>query len=407
MQNIKRVITMLKKSFTMPITGVYSLCKSRILEKGQLKGALQSLCCHQLLLKDLRRIKRMARIKKFLDFLCRITSKHWVLVTFFITGSSWWFSLILTYFGDSLGLINYVVKDNTITNKNLSVMGYIATFALLSLVFTITLINKYKETHDEEKNSALTYFNWYSLLNTFLNSVNNVCAQKYNTQIKKIIDIKTNNTEPPIVYSEPCLQLQHTILELKNCVAYMLSEKGRKFSPSDLYVSIAYNFPLENKDVWQWADIPNEKGLSIDKLLSENTTFSYALNYTTEQNPIVFFNSKQEASLQQHYVPDDVDNRDSNHNLKGSIVCCRINIKKYDTTYITAILSIFSYDRQFVDVSAFQPKEEIDQEISNIEGNMSRVPILEFTKRIQIELCNYYIQFLRNQWDKCHSSITN
>lgn len=38
MQNIKRVITMLKKSFTMPITGVYSLCKSRILEKGRLKG---------------------------------------------------------------------------------------------------------------------------------------------------------------------------------------------------------------------------------------------------------------------------------------------------------------------------------------------------------------------------------
>ncbi len=224
---------------------------------------------------------------------------------------------------------------------------------------------------------------------------------------KKIIDIKTNNTEPPIVYSEPCVQLQHAILELKNCVAYMLSEKGRKFDPSDLYVSIAYNFPLENKNVWQWADIPNEKGLSIDKLLSKNTTFSYALKNTTEQNPLVFFNSKQETFLQQHYVPDDVDNRDINHNLKGSIACCRINIKKYDTTYITAILSISSYDRQFVDVSAFQTKEEIDQKISNIEGNMSRVPILEFTKRIQIELCNYYIQFLRNQWDKSHSSITN
>ncbi len=129
----------------------------------------------------------MAIIKKFLDFLCRITSKHWLLVTFFITGSSWWFSLILTYFGDSLGLINYVVKDNTITSKSLSVMGYIATFALLALVFTITLINKYKETHDEEKNNALTYFNWYSLLDTVLNPVDNVCAPKYNTQIKKLL----------------------------------------------------------------------------------------------------------------------------------------------------------------------------------------------------------------------------
>lgn len=338
--------------------------------------------------------------KSCLERLSEFSSKYWIPVSIVVAISSWW-SLILTYFGEWAGLVFVTIDNNKIVEKHLSPIAWLITIILIVGAIFSVVTSRYKELNDEDKRNALTYKYWHLLLDKMLSSIDRVCRNKLNTQIQTIIDLRASGAEPPIIYSKPCNQLNSVTTELKNCIAYLLSDKGRRFESDDVYISIAYNFPQEDATNWQWAEqLADEKGLSIKELQKSNTTFSYVLENATEKSPFVFFNSKQEAYEAGHYVCDDDDVYDSNHKLKGSIACFRIIVKKQDKLYIRAVISISSYEKQFVDVSGFASDEEKNQEIENVSNNMYKVPIAEFSQRIKIELCNYYIQLLRNNWKK-------
>lgn len=351
-------------------------------------------------------MKKNKNKKSIISRLSDFSSNHWLLLSIIVAISASW-SLILTYFGEWLGLISIEINNNTIVNKNLSPIAWIITIILIAGSAFSIITSRYKEVNDEDKINALTFKYWYLLLDKLVSSIDTVCRNKLNTQINNIISLKKTGNEPPIIYSEPCNQLKAITTEMKNCIAYLLSDKGRRFESNDIYISIAYNFPEEDKNNWQWAEqLADEKGLSIQELKAQGTTFSYVLDNVTEKSPYVFFNSKQEAYESGHYIPDNEDNYDLEHRLKGSIACFRVTVKKIDTEYIKAVISISSYKKQFVDLSAFSTEDEKKSEIENIAYNIYSVPVSEFSERIKIELCNYYIQLLRKNWIKNNSKKT-
>lgn len=341
--------------------------------------------------------KKTGKLKKALDFLCRKFNQHWLVTAIALNGISWWFSLFLGIFGESCGVIER--KDPT-GFATLSPIGIVCTVVLLFIHFALTALNKYKETNNDYEKRLNIAESGYNLFDKILSTVTAICHHKYSTQMKTIEDIKTNNKEPPVVYTEPCKQFEIIISQLIECVAFLLSEKGRNFKKKDLYVSVAYNFPLENENTWKWVDIEDERGLPIEKVIEDGSTFSYLLNNSTSERSSVFFNSKQEAYNSHKYIIDECDKKDSNGELKGSIACYKITLKRSDTIYGIAVLSISSYDHKFVEVSLTDDKDKQKEKIENVSANIENVIVSELSVRIRIELCNYYLQFLRDKWEK-------
>ncbi len=329
----------------------------------------------------------------------------WIIITIMLSILPFLFSTLLTYFGENWNLIKVTQNKNGVTSRGLSSWGIFVTLAMVIIICILTFYVKHKEFHSDKYNKQLEIKEGgYNLFDMVLNAVGQICKRKYSRQMKTIVDIKQNGKKPPKIYTKPCDQLEEILSELCNCITYVLSEQSRRFNRNDIYASIAYNFPLENPNVWQWSNVKNEQGLSIDKLTENNTTFSYLMKNATEKSPSVFFNSKQEAYEKGCYQPDECDKYDTNHKLKGSIACFKINLKRLDKTYITAVLGISSYEKQFVDVSnKVKEQEKINQQIENIYKNIENVIVAELSERIKIELCNYYLQYLLKKWKQTHS----
>lgn len=334
--------------------------------------------------------KKKSKKDKFFSWLDQYATKHWFFTSFCIVGASWWFSLMITFFGEQLNLIS--IDDNG--SKSFTILGVVLTGIVFLFIILNTALSKYrKELPDnvqKELNETRAGFN---LLDKLMSSVSKVCDSKFSKQIKKIESIIDNGEEPPVIYSSPCNQFEMITKELVDCLVFILNTDDHRIKTDSLYASIAYNFPVEKDNVWQWADVENQKGLDLDTLLSEDSTFSYLLNHP---KTFEFYNSKQDAYDERKYVPDEHDKYDEQGKLLGSILCYEIIIKRNDKTYVRAILSVTSYDIQFVDAKTND--EETKKAIINTRENIRKIILSEFEKRIKIELCNYYIQFLRNKW---------
>lgn len=320
----------------------------------------------------------------------KIATKHWFFTSFFVVGASWWFSLIITFFGEYLKLVN--IDENG--NKSFTLLGIIFTILAFLIIVVNTALSKYRKDLPNKTQEELTKTKvGFNLLDKLFSNISRICDNKLSTQIKKIENIKMHNEKPPIIYSNPCNQFETILKEIVDCLSFVLSTNGRRVKAESIYASIAYNFPEENKDTWQWADVQNQKGLDLESLLKNGTTFFYLLN-----NPktFEFFNSKQNAVSQNKYVPDEYDKYDDGK-LAGSIFCYEMFIKRNDVTYVRAILSVTTYDTRFVEVENIE--DENQENIINTKENIRQIILSEFEKRIKIELCNYYVQFLRNKWD--------
>ena len=328
-------------------------------------------------------------------------SKHWI-VSLIITIAPTWYIFFLGYFGETWGLIRVVNNEEGTTQKVLSATGLVISIVLLVIVLFISIISRYKSLHDPIQKELDIQRSGYALFDKMLTTTSNICLYKLSTQVKLIQSIKRDGVSPPQVYSKPCGQLEKITEELSDCVVFLLSERGHQFSSQDIYVSIAYNFPLEDKNKWKWTDLSNEKGLSLDELMNDDTTFSFLLSQSAEQHSSVFFNSKQDAFEKNHYKPDKYDVYDKAHKLEGSIACYLITIKRSDTEYIRAVLSVSSYRKKFVDESNDDRKQEDGDVVETVRQNIENVIIAELSERIKIELCNYYLQFLYQQAKKAN-----
>lgn len=164
----------------------------------------------------------------------------------------------------------------------------------------------------------------------------------------------------------------------------LLTQKEYNIREDELYVSLYYNFPLEDNE-WKLADsLSPEKGLSINELMDEKSTFSMTLK---SKSAFEFFNSKEQARKSERYIKDEEDRLDENNELKGSIACYKINIMETNKKLIQAVLSITTYNKKFVNSD---DKKKID----NVKFNMDEYILKPFIKRIKIELCLLYLSEL-------------
>lgn len=236
------------------------------------------------------------------------------------------------------------------------------------------------------------YETGYNILSEMNIRLSNVCKEKKGTLLEIINNINVGRDQKFIrIVSDPINQLKVISNEITECLCRFLQENsGKKWRFRDIYVSIAYEFTNED-DGWRWAT--EEKGLSIDTLLSgkdrgdNNDDISTFRHLTSITQNNVFYNSKENARNEHHYIPDDLDEYDEDGKLLGSIACYEKYLKKSDTNYIHYVLSISSYSQHFTN-------DDSRESIVNIKHNMKGMIISDFMDRIDVELCLLYLEYL-------------
>lgn len=327
----------------------------------------------------------------FWAWIANLRQKYWVGDILLVKASTLWFPLVLTYLGNKLDLTGTSANDH----RHLTMRGWAVTIFLFLLVIICEISSKReKRKEDDAKLKANNnYYRQGYLYQIRLRKKNNkLCTQRCQMLLNRIHSIKSapRKNSPKGVYN-PKKQLETIVSELTDCLVPFFAElsPNEKWSENDIFISIAYQFPAES-GTWEWAT--EERGLSLNELLAvdpqekSQSTFSYLLGH---KKNTIFFNSKQKAYKEGHYIPDEFDRYDQTGNLLGSIVSYKRVQKTHDIKYTCFILSITSYSKKFVPGAS-------KNDIANAEHNMYDLIVSDFLKRIDEELCWLYLQSLEN-----------
>lgn len=323
--------------------------------------------------------------------------KHWILSLLLVRLLAVWFSFVVTYAGETLYLIEVLENGR----KQFTVFGIICTLLLIAFVTFGEISLKYDREKDHKKYERGAAF----MLRNLRDATSTLCDSKYNTLVSVIDNIKkSSGNDIPEIISNPEKQLDGLASQISNCLCQLLQEdKGEKWRVEDVFVSIAYEYPSDAPGQWHWAT--RERGLSLQELFREGTegqisTMVYCLRNKGNK---VFYNSKQTALAEKHYVPDLGDEYDADGNLLGSIACFEDTIKKNDVVYIHYVLTISTYDKKFVsiDASNYEAQEEADTAYQEAEDavkyNMYKNVVSDFMMRARVEFCLLYLSRLKNQ----------
>lgn len=319
-------------------------------------------------------------LKKNLLKLHEFVIRRWLIVSIFLSTSSIWFSLILSFWGEELNLITSAVKGK----RQFTIVGLILTILIISFSCLLAAAQRCYEyckfDLNEDKLKLI-------ILENVDVEINTICNNKFITLTQRLWEIKQNNIhEFPENISKPCEQLKYITEKINDCLCKLLSQNEYSINENELYISLYYNFPLENESWYRAKNIFPEKGLNIDELINGQTTFSKVLK---SKEKFIFYNSKEQARKTDNYISDGDDKLDDNNELKGSIACYRIIIKESGQELIKAVLSITTYNKKFVN-------SENKKVIDNVKFNMETYILDPFVKRINIELCLLYLSFLHN-----------
>ena len=315
--------------------------------------------------------------KRIVGTFYSIFKKHWYIYLIIVSIPSAWFSAILPYWGKFFHLID--------ENGFLTVGGTIATIIIMIVVAFIVFSHdsylKCKEENDIEEITGKISF-----LQEIIKNVDNICAEKLSSIKNRIVDEK--ELEKAMIISNPNNQLKRIIEGITECLVNLLNNDKNNFKFGDFFVTIAYNFPQDNAD-WQWTEGNSNKDMELDELLKPDclSTFNYILK---THKPYYFNNSKEEAKTngQYAYTPLDELSAESKE-IVGSIFCYRYQIKKGNTVYVDAMLSITTQKKRFA--------EENVESCKNVRENMISIVKDHFEKRIGIELSLLYLEFLKSQ----------
>lgn len=320
--------------------------------------------------------------KQIALWLYALQKKHWVTTFLLIKLSGFWFSLILSYFGENLKLVQRL--DG---HPNLTTLGSICTVCLLAVFCIFDASRSYVQHMDNGASETGAF----KFLNKLRIAIGAVCSTKLNSLTDTIDKLKRGRlSAKDLVFTEPRIQLQTIGRQMENCLISLLDEgNGTDAGPQDIFVTIAYQFPEEADKSWHWAT--PEHGLDFERLLDtyshkRTCTFKYLLD---SGHRYVFFNSKEKAKEQGRYISDEYDEYDGDE-LQGSIACYMLNITKNDHVYIRSVISITSYQKPFT-------SDNSRGAIDNVKKNMDNFVVSEFAERIKIELCSLYLSILSKQ----------
>lgn len=307
-----------------------------------------------------------------------LTKEHWIIYTIIISLPTIWFSVILNFFGETLGLIGIDAKGS----RYLTHIGILLTIIIIGLIFLINLVNNYFASKSELNKLELLQ-NENSFYRQLNESVDYICNDKLE-QLKQIIPKIDGGFMPsPKIISNPENQLKRIIEQINKCLCVFMSQPCEEYRYRDFTVTLAYNFPnIDNR--WYWLDGTNEKELSLEDLVdaSNKTTFNYLIN---SKKPYYFNNSKEDAKKNGHYMYDSQDEINSeNNNAMGSIFCYKYQIKKNNTIYINSILSISTNQKKFV-------PDNCEKKIEIVRENFLKIVKEHFGLRLSIELSLLYL----------------
>lgn len=319
----------------------------------------------------------MGPIKKIAEIVSNFFKVHWFWYTIILAIPTAWFSIILPFWGTQLKLYN---------NSGLTISGNIISVVLVVLFIVLVFLNNWYSSMSE-KGKLEELQGEIDYLGTITENVDNICDEKYDQLRRVIVDVKSGNNDCPRIVTHPGNQLKRIIAGITGCLVKFMETPGNRYRFGDFLVSIAYNFP-EDSDSWEWVDGMVEKDLTLEELLGPgcDSTFRHLMD---TQEPYYFNNKKEEAKREHCYYYNKQDELNlQNGEPVGSIFCYNFKIKKGKMVYVDAYLSISTNRKRFsVD----------DKKIcKNTRDNMVSLVRDSFGKRIGIELCLLYLEYLKN-----------
>ena len=333
-------------------------------------------------------------LRKLLTKINKINQNQWLICSIFTTMSGMWFSLILGFFGSSLCL----TKINENGDKVFTILGGILTLVTVGWSLLSLIAQRYCEYHN--KNIGISQENLENS-ETFFNSLNSSSANIIEkgvtaklAYVERVLQTKST-TMPTYPIKKPCETLSNITCEMAQTLSKLLSYKKYNVRYQDLFVNIYYSFPQENDQQWYKAhSVRSENGLSIEELLKPNTAFFEALN---SNKNYVYYNDKEMAIEQNHYVPDPDDIR-KNKNVIGSIACYLYEIKRNSKVYIKFMITLSSYGKKF---------SKINSDDDNVTAiNLKRCFFPEYEMLIKSALTDLYITHIfdchknSEEWEK-------
>ena len=308
----------------------------------------------------------MAKDKKnYAEIAHNLTKRHWIWYTLIVSAPTIWFTFVVSVFGKVLHIKN-AAGDFTLGGKIISAV-------VIVLSFVISLMNN-RYASKSEFGELEKLRGHVEYLDRITESVDSICDQKATKITRTIYQVKKENKNVPEIISDPRKQLEKILEQIAVCLAAFMKRPQEKYSSKDFTITMAYNFPVENKD-WIWLDgtIAN---------LENKSTF----NHVRTSNKKYYFNNKKEnAKKEDRYMYDSYDvTNEANGKPIGSIFCYNYKIHQGNTTYVDAILTISTKQKRFVN-------EDDDEKIENARDNIIRLVDENFGRRIKIELGLLYL----------------
>lgn len=315
--------------------------------------------------------------RKIIEVINNFFKKHWFWYTIIITFPTIWFSVILPFLGGYLKL----------QNKNgITLLGGILSIIIVIPITLFTIVNNwYASKGSREQLENLQ--GEVSYLGLITENVDRICEEKYQKLKRTIVEVKDGRQMPPQIVTKPNDQLKRIITGITSCLTKCIESVDNRCAFKDLLVSIAYNFPLEN-DTWEWCEGMNERYLTLSELLAPDCSSTFRYLMTTRQ-PWYFNNLKEDAKKNRQYFYNKQDEMNAeNKEPVGSIFCYNFQVKKGNVVYVNAYLSISTNKKRFSVGS--------EEECRNTKDNMIALVRDTFGKRICIELCLLYLEYLGN-----------
>lgn len=319
---------------------------------------------------------------KILLWLARWQEKHWFISLIFVRLSAIWYSLIIAFAGESLGL----VFTNAANNKRLSWYGWTISIFLLLL----TVLFEAAKLYYQEKKPVHTEEYGFLLLNNLRVRINALFENRQK-QMLGLLKKKLDN-EPIALFDiigNPKTNLDIIAEKMRECLCeLLLDENNPSWKSDDLFVGIAYNFPQTGLE-WHWA-ISQERGLDLIELTKQpsngenKSTLRYLLDSKAK---FVLYNSKSSAYKDKRYIPDELDeykDPDKKEGLLGSIACYKGSTRKDGKEIVQFAIMISTYGKRFTE-------KEDNETIDNIKHNMKEFVLKDFEMRIEHELSYLFL----------------
>ena len=279
--------------------------------------------------------------------------KYWIISTLFLKFSSLWFSVILVFLGDGW-LTSVNNNSNTVTLTPLGIG-----LSILVIIFNafIIVVSEYGSKHDPIKDNAEITIAKNFFLEKINSEVFDICKHKFESQISVIKEKRVSLKDIPHVYTSPCGQIERLSSSIEKCLIELMSFSSHRFSNGDLRVDVFYNFPLENANTWKLSKTASSPSIALERIYNGDSTGDSTFSYLLKTDrPYVFFNSKADALQKRCYLREKKDRLDEKERLKGSIACYRLEFGNEEQIFINSVLSISTYNEEFIDEKWYQKK---------------------------------------------------